>query len=59
MLKKGEEQREGADLEGVLPADVVVHRQHGYVETGQENASQNSLFLVIYKKTHMDTPYTP
>lgn len=38
-------------LEGVLPADVVVHRQHGDVKTGQQDTSQDAiLFLICTKK---------
>ena len=34
-------------LEGVLLADVVVHRQHGDVEAGQQDATQDALLLII------------
>lgn len=36
-----------SDLEGVFPAYVVIHGQHGDVEAGQEDTSQDSLFLLI------------
>lgn len=34
-------------LEGVFPADVVIHRQHGDVETGQQDTSQDAVLLLI------------
>ena len=36
-----------AHLEGVLPADVVIHGQHGDVEAGQEDASQDAFLFVV------------
>jgi hypothetical protein len=35
------------DLEGVFPVNVVVHREHGNMETGQEDAAQYPLFFLI------------
>lgn len=34
-------------LEGVFPADVVVHRQHGDVKTGQQYTSQDAILFFI------------
>lgn len=34
-------------LESVFLVDVVVHRQHGDVETGQQNTSQDVVFFLI------------
>lgn len=36
-----------SDLEGIFPAYVVVHGQHGDVEAGQEDTSQDSFFFLI------------
>lgn len=34
-------------LEGVFPADVVIHGQHGDVKAGQQDTSQNAVFFLI------------
>lgn len=36
-------------LEGILLADVVVHRQHGDVKTGQQDTSQDAVLFLIYR----------
>lgn len=43
-----------SDLEGVFPGYVVIHRQHGDVEAGQEDTSQDSLFLLIWRHKDRD-----
>lgn len=35
------------DLKGIFSVDVVVHRQHGDVEAGQQNAAQYPLLFLI------------
>ena len=35
------------DLEGVFPVNVVLHREHGHMETGQEDAAKYPLFFLI------------
>lgn len=35
------------DLKGIFPVDVVVHRQHGDVEAGQQNAAEYPLLFLI------------
>lgn len=37
-------------LEGIFPADVVIHRQHGDVKTGQQDTSQDAIFFLICSK---------
>lgn len=45
------------DLEGVFPADVVVDRQHGDVEAGQQDTTQNALLLLIYRTEDEKNPH--
>lgn len=39
-----------SDLKGIFPVNVIIHRQHGYVEAGQENASEYSFLFFICRE---------
>lgn len=46
----------GTDLEGIFSVNVIVHRQHGYMKAGQEDAAEDPLlFLVCKTKPETDT----